>query len=108
MAFYLKKHADGISFKIRVQPRSRKNMVVGVLDDALKIKLTAPPVDGAANALCVKFLAKQLNVPKSSLSIVSGETGRIKIIRLTLSKERDLNEVIRQLNSLAGLTKGKA
>ncbi len=108
MALYLKKHVDGISFKVRVQPRSKKNKVVGVLDDALKIKLTAPPVDGAANALCIKFLAKQLNVPKSTLTIVSGGTGRIKMIRLTLQKEKDLDAITGQLHFLAGLAKGKA
>jgi uncharacterized protein (TIGR00251 family) len=108
MELYLKKHADGVSFRVRVQPRSKENRIVGIHDDALKMKISAPPVDGAANALCIKFLAKQLKVPKSSLQIESGHTGRIKMIRLTLSKQRDLIDAANRINFLANLVKGKA
>jgi uncharacterized protein (TIGR00251 family) len=108
MGLYLKKHDDGISFKVRIQPRSKKNMIIGVLDDALKIKLTAPPVEGAANALCIKFLANQLKVSRSTLEIASGHTSRIKMIRLTVSKQRDLVDAVNRIKSLANLTKGKA
>ena len=97
---YLKKYPDGIIFKVRVQPRAKKNAVVGLLDDALKIKLTAPPVDGAANTMCLKFLAGLLNVPKSALEIVSGQTGRKKIIRLTVLKQEDIAPVIARLKAL--------
>ncbi|MFZ0724625.1 MAG: DUF167 domain-containing protein, partial [Desulfobacterales bacterium] len=48
--------------------------------DTLKIKLTAPPVEGAANTLCLKFLARRLGLPRSSLEIVSGHTSRTKLI----------------------------
>lgn len=105
---YLKKHAKGVTFKVRVQPRGKKNTVVGLLDDALKIKITAPPVDGAANLLCIKFLSNLLKVPKSALEIISGQTSRIKMIRLTISKQRDLAAAINRLNSLVNLAKGKA
>lgn len=77
---YFKESPEGIIFKIRVQPRSSKNSVAGLLGDALKIKLTAPPVDGAANAMCVKYLAKCLLVSASSLEIVSGHTGKTKYV----------------------------
>lgn len=63
-----------------IQPRSSKNSVVGLYGDALKIKLTAPPVEGAANKMCIEFLAKQLGVPKSTLSIISGHSSRTKQI----------------------------
>jgi len=55
-------------------------MLAGRHGDALKIKLTAPPIEGAANKLCITFLAKRLELPKSSLEIVSGHTGRTKRI----------------------------
>lgn len=70
--------ADGIVFKIFVQPRASKNDIAGLHDDALKIRLTAPPVDNKANKMCVQFLAKRLGVSKSTLAIVSGQTGRSK------------------------------
>ncbi len=97
---YLKKHPDGITFKVRVQPRAKMNTVVGLLGDALKIKLTAPPVDGAANMMCLKFLAGLLNIPKSALEIVSGKTGREKMIRLTVLKQEDIAPVIARLKAL--------
>ena len=79
----------GIQFKIRVQPRSSQNRVVGLYGDALKIKLTSPPVDGAANKMCIAYLAKRLGKPKSSLEIVSGHTSRTKLILLKSQKENE-------------------
>ena len=65
-----------------MQPRSAKNTIVGLHDDALKLKLTAAPVDNAANKMCVKFLAKTLGVSKSQVEIISGHTSRTKQILL--------------------------
>jgi uncharacterized protein (TIGR00251 family) len=76
------RHLEGLIFQILVQPRSSKNMIVGIHGEALKIKLTAPPVDNAANRMCIKFLAKSLNVSKSALEIVAGHTSRHKQILL--------------------------
>lgn len=70
--------ADGLRFTVTVQPRSSQDVVVGRHGDTLKIKLTAPPVDGAANKACVAFLAKRLGVAKTRLEIVSGHTSRTK------------------------------
>jgi uncharacterized protein (TIGR00251 family) len=72
----------GVSFAVRVHPRAKKNSITGELGDALKVALTAPPVDGRANEACVEFFAKLLKVPRSSVSIVSGETSRRKVIRV--------------------------
>ena len=72
----------GIVFKVYVQPRASKNRIVGLHGDALKVTLTAPPVDGEANRKCLGFLAKSLGVSKSSLELVSGETSRTKGICL--------------------------
>lgn len=71
---------EGIVFKVYVQPRSAKNQISGVHDDALKLKIAAPPVDGAANKAVIQYLAKCLKIPKSSLEIVSGLSSRTKRI----------------------------
>ncbi|MEJ2169053.1 MAG: DUF167 domain-containing protein [Desulfobacterales bacterium] len=78
----VRRHPEGVVFKVFVQPKSSKNAVVGLHGDALKIKLTAPPVDNAANAMCVKFLAKVLSVSKSSVEIIAGHTSRNKQVLL--------------------------
>jgi len=79
---FVKENTQGLKFKVWVQPRSSTNMIAGLHGDALKIKLTAPPVDNAANKMCIQFLSKYLRVPKSSLSIVSGHTSRTKWVFL--------------------------
>ena len=71
-------HPKGLVIKVFVQPRSSKNSIVGPHGDALKIKLTAPPVAGEANRLCIKFLAKSLGLPKTALEIISGHSSRTK------------------------------
>ena len=76
----IKKHADGYTINVYVQPRASKNSIAGLHDQSLKIRLTAPPVDGAANKMCLQFLAKQLKVPKSALQIESGHSSRHKTI----------------------------
>jgi uncharacterized protein (TIGR00251 family) len=81
---------NGIIFKVRVQPRSSKNLIAGLQGDALKIKLIAPPVDNAANRMCIDFLAKSLGVSKSSLAILSGHACRIKQVLLR-SDESDVS-----------------
>ena len=55
---YMKENKEGIVIKVFIQPRSSKNMIAGLYKDALKIKLTAPPVEGAANRMCINFLSK--------------------------------------------------
>jgi len=75
-------HPDGLVFSIHIQPRASTNRVVGAYGDALKIRLTAPPVDGAANKMCIRFLAKILGVKRSQLEILSGHTGRHKRLLL--------------------------
>jgi uncharacterized protein (TIGR00251 family) len=74
---------DGILLSLHIQPRASKNEVCGVQDNALKIRLTSPPVDGAANKLCREFLAGLFQVPKSAVAIISGETSRHKRVRIT-------------------------
>ncbi len=75
--------AGGVSLNIKLHPRAKKNAITGVVGDALKVSLTAPPVDGKANQACIEFFAELLKVPRSSVTIASGETSRRKVIRVT-------------------------
>ena len=66
---------------VRVQPRAKRNQVT-TAGDALVVKVTAPPVEGAANRAVVELLARELKVPRSAVSIISGERARQKVIRV--------------------------
>jgi len=72
-----------ITFTVRVIPRSSRSEIVGEHDGALKVRLKAPPVDGAANAELIKLFSKQLGVPKSAVEILTGETSKTKRLRIT-------------------------
>jgi len=74
---------DGATFAIKVHPRARKNAITGELGGALKLSLTAPPVEGRANEACIEFLANLLKVPRSSVTIASGQSSRRKVIRVS-------------------------
>ena len=76
----IKDTSSGATFAVKVQPRASRNAVVGELGEALKIALTTPPVEGRANKACIEFLAKLLNVSRSSVSIAAGEASRNKVI----------------------------
>jgi len=105
----IKKLPNGVVFKVHVQPKASKNAIAGLHDDALKIRLTAPPVDGAANKMCVLFLAKELGVPKSAIEIVAGQTSRTKHICISFPMDRSPapllddppEQLIRMINNLA-------
>lgn len=74
--------ASGVRFEVQVAPRASRDAVLGVHDGALKIALTAPPVDGEANAGLVAFLAGRLVVPKRAVSIVRGQSARRKTVEV--------------------------
>jgi uncharacterized protein len=74
---------DGVTFEVKIHPRARKNAITGELGDSLKLSLTAPPVDGRANEACINFLANLLKVPRSSVTIASGQNSRRKVIRVS-------------------------
>ncbi len=71
-----------VTFAVRVMPRSSRNQIVGVEDGALKIKLTAPPVEGAANAALIEVIAEWLGVRRSAVAIISGDKARNKLVRV--------------------------
>jgi uncharacterized protein (TIGR00251 family) len=78
----LHESGKGVSFAVKVHPRAKKNGITGELGEALKVSLTTPPVDGRANEACIEFFAKLLKVPRSSVTIASGQTSRNKVIRV--------------------------
>jgi uncharacterized protein (TIGR00251 family) len=67
---------DTVTFAIKVHPRARKNSITGELGGALKLSITSPPIDGRANQACIEFFAKLLKVPRSSVTIASGQTSQ--------------------------------
>ena len=71
-----------VRFSVRVQPRSSRTGVEGVHGDALKVRVNAPPVDGAANEAVVEVLAEALGVPRRAVRIVSGDTFRTKVVEV--------------------------
>jgi hypothetical protein len=81
---------------VRIQPRASKNGIVVQSDGSLKIRLTAPPVDGAANEALIAFLAKVLQVSKSQVEIVSGHTARDKRLRITGVGDEDVRRLLNE------------
>lgn len=78
----IQERAGAVRFTVRVQPRASRCAVDGVHAGALRVRVTAPPVDGAANAALVELLAERLEVPKRAVSIVGGATGRAKLVEV--------------------------
>ncbi len=91
----LHESGDSVSFVVRVHPRANKNAVTGVVGDALKLSLAAPPVNGKGNAACIEFFAKLLKVSRSSITIASGENSRRKVIRVSGLTVKEITERIR-------------
>lgn len=78
----LQETADGAVLQIQVQPRSSRNQLVGLQGDALKVKLTSPPVEGAANKACCAYFAKLFGIAKSSVELIAGDKSRQKRVLL--------------------------
>lgn len=83
-----------VILSVRIQPRSSKNSFTRMEDGSLKIRLTAPPVDGAANEALVKFLSDILSIGKSQIEIISGHTSREKRVKLSGMSEADVNRLL--------------
>jgi len=79
---FLRAHADGVLLSVKLQPRASKNEIGAPLGGELKIKVTAPPVDAAANDALVKFLAEKLDCPRGKVELIRGHTSRHKTILL--------------------------
>ena len=78
----IKVEDNSVSFSVRVIPQSSKSEIVGEHDGAMKVKLKAPPVDGAANDEMIRLLAKELGVSRSEVEITSGQTSKTKRVRI--------------------------
>jgi len=74
--------AKGVRVSVRVQPRASTNEVVGIHGDALRVRLTAPPVDGAANNALIDLLRRTFGIPAGAITIVYGASSRTKVVEL--------------------------
>jgi uncharacterized protein len=79
---YLQEQNNGLLLAVRVQPRASRTELAGILGAELKVKVTAPPVDSAANDALVAFLADTLDLPKRAVTLIRGQTSRHKVLRL--------------------------
>ena len=86
---------NAIRVEVKIQPRSSRNQIVGEQDGVLKIKLTAPPVEGEANQALIDFLARQLlKIPRKNVILLRGDTARNKLIEIKgISKKEFLNKI---------------
>jgi len=82
MASYLHETDDGVILRVRVQPRASRDEVLGAQGDTLKVRITAPPVEGAANTHLLRVLAKKLGVPRGRLELRTGSTSRLKTVAI--------------------------
>jgi len=75
--------AAGSTFAVKVHPRAKRDAITGTVGDAIKLSLTAPPADGKANQAVIRFFADFFQIPRASVSIASGETSRLKTVRIS-------------------------
>jgi uncharacterized protein (TIGR00251 family) len=85
---------DGIRLRVRVAPRAAHARILGVHDGALKVSLTAPPVDGAANEALVRLLAEELGIPKRAVAITHGRTSKLKTVLIAGVSEAQVRALI--------------
>ena len=90
----IKENQEGISIKVRVQPRASRTEITGEHAGTLKLRVAAPPVDGKANDECKRFLAKLLKVSATSVEIISGESSRDKVIQVSNISARRVLEAL--------------
>ena len=79
---FLSVHEDALLISLKVQPRARTNELAGTLGSELKVRVTAPPVDSAANEAVLEFLAETLGIPQRQITLVRGRTSTHKVIRI--------------------------
>jgi len=85
---------NDVKIKVKIVPGSSKNKIIGAYNNALKISIAAPPVEGKANKKCIAYLAKYFDVAKSKIEIISGQTGKNKLIKIyDISQEEFLDKI---------------
>ena len=87
--------SDELTIIVRVTPRASKSEVVGIVDGQLKVRIAAPPVDGAANVELVKLLSRYFDVAKRNVELLSGETSRVKKIRISGLSDARIDEFLK-------------
>lgn len=80
---WINERPDSVDLLVKAVPRAAKNEILGLHDNALKVRLTTPPIEGKANVALIKFLSKALRVSKSQIKLLRGETDRLKTLRIT-------------------------
>ena len=95
----IRESAGACTFAVRLQPRARRDRIAGVLGEALKIAVCAPPVEGRANEACCDLLANALHLPKSSVSIAAGLSSRNKQVRVAGINAEELRARLAKLLS---------
>lgn len=86
--------ADGVVIRLHLQPRASRTEICGIQGEELKVRVTSPPVDDAANRLCLEFFAKLFRLPKSSLEIISGHKSRHKRLSVSGTSLKDASALI--------------
>lgn len=87
--------ADGVTFTVHVQPRASRAEICGIQNSELKVRLTAPPVDDAANTQCIELLAKRLGIAKSAVTLLHGHKSRHKTLRAAGVTADDIQRLIK-------------
>ncbi|MDP2840613.1 MAG: DUF167 domain-containing protein [Syntrophales bacterium] len=93
----LRETETGVIFHIRVVPRASRSEPAGIQDDALKLRITAPPVEGKANEECIRLLAETLGVKKGQVTIISGHASRTKTVAVEGVKAKEIAALIAAL-----------
>ena len=94
---FLQSHANGVLLHLKVQPRASRNEVVGLLGNELKLKVTAPPVDAAANEAVLQFLTELLDCPRRCVQLVRGQTSRHKQVLLVGFRLESVAEIFQRV-----------
>lgn len=94
MTLFLQPSTDGVLLRVYVQPKASREGIAGYHGDTLKIRLKAPPVEGEANAACIRFLASLFGLPQTNLSIKTGHKSRLKLIEMEGVSIEEIRKVI--------------
>ncbi len=100
--FQISESKTGLTFEIHVTPRASRATITGFQKGALKLKVTVPPAEGAANSACIKLLAKSLGLKKSQVEIIAGVKARKKVVSVKNMTKKELEAKMEKLRELLG------
>jgi uncharacterized protein (TIGR00251 family) len=93
----VRQEGEAASLRVHLQPKASREGILGEADGILKLRVTAPAVDGRANEACLRLLAKTLDLPPSRLQIVSGQHARLKMIRISTASADGIRGILRKI-----------